>query len=142
MRAVVIVLALGFILLMGSEPVAAQDQEVAVTSAPIPQRLDMRFRIFPTQNIWTFLLLDTSNGRVWQLQYALSDSTSAGRWVINSDPLILTADAKPGRFTIYATRNMYNFLLLDQESGRAWQIQWSQSAKNRGIVNDLSVELR
>ena len=138
MRAVLIVPA--FVLMSVVEPIAAQDQQVAVTSAPIQQRLDVRFRIFPTENIWTLLLLDTTNGRLWQMQYALSDSAFAGRFVINSQPLVTGTDAKPGRFTIYATHNMYNFVLLDQENGRAWQVQWSQNAKQRGIINDLSVE--
>ena len=140
MRAVLIVPALVLAFVMAPDALAAQDQQVAITSAPIQQRLDTRFRVFPTDNIWTLLLLDTSNGRVWQMQYALSDSTFAGRFVINSTPLVATAEAKPGRFTLYATHNMFNFVLLDQENGRAWQIQWSQNAKSRGIINDLSTE--
>jgi hypothetical protein len=140
MRAVLIAPALVLAFVMDPQALAAQDQQVAITSAPIQQRLDARFRIVPTDNIWTLLLLDTANGRVWQMQYALSDSTSAGRFVINSKPLVATAEAKPGRFTIYATHNMFNFVLLDQENGHAWQIQWSQNAKSRGIINDLSTE--
>lgn len=144
MRAFLTVIA-SFLLLLffcRIEPLHAQSQEVAVTSAPIPQRLDARFRLFPTANIWTFLLLDTFNGRVWQVQYALSDSTSAGRWVINSRSLVATPEAKPGRFTIYATHSMYNFVVLDQEDGRAWQMQWSLEAAKRGMIHDLSAELR
>jgi hypothetical protein len=141
MRALVIVPAFVLISLLESNPIAAQIPQVAVASAPIPQRLDVRFRVFPTDNIWTFLLLDTANGLVWQMQYSISDSTSAGRFAVNSQPLIATADAKPGRFTLYATHNMFNFVLLDQENGNAWQIQWSTNAKGRGIVNNLSVEL-
>jgi hypothetical protein len=34
-------------------------------------------------------------------------------------------DEIPGRFTLYATTNIYNFVLLDQIDGRTWQVQWS-----------------
>jgi hypothetical protein len=142
MRTFATVTASLLLLLVQIEPLNAQSQEVAVTSAPIPQRLDVRFRLFPTANIWNFLLLDTSDGRVWQVQYGLADSTPAGRWVVNAKPLVVTANAKPGRFTIYATHNMFNFVVLDQEDGRAWQMQWSLEAAKRGMIHDLSAELR
>ena len=29
------------------------------------QRLDVRYRLFKTENIWTFLELDTQTGRLW-----------------------------------------------------------------------------
>ncbi len=137
MRTAVIVPALLSFVLCPVHRVSAQDQQVEVTSAPIPQRLDARFRIVPTQNIWNVLLLDTSTGRVWQVQYALSDTTLAGRWAINLEALVPAADTKSGRFTLYATHNTFNFILLDQDTGRAWQIQWSLNAKNRGIIHDL-----
>ncbi len=142
MRALVTVIVSACLLPFRIGALNAQTQEVAVTSAPIPQRLDVGFRLFPTVNIWTFLLLDTSNGRVWQVQYTLTDSTSAGRWVINSKPLVATADARRGRFTIYATHNLFNFVVLDQEDGRAWQMQWSPEADKRGMIHDLTAELR
>ena len=30
--------------------------------------------------------------------------------------------------------NMYNFILLDTESGAVWQPQWSYDANKRGIL--------
>ena len=27
------------------------------------------FQLFPTTNMWTFIKLDTRNGRMWQVQY-------------------------------------------------------------------------
>ena len=142
MRTLVIVPAFALLCFAEAQPVAAQNQQLALASAPIPQSLDARFRVFPTDNIWTLLLLDTSNGRVWQIQYSISDSVAAGRLAVNSLPLVAPAGAKAGRFTLCATHNMYNFILLDEVDGRAWQVQWSPNAKNRGIVNELSVELQ
>ena len=41
--------------------------------------------------------------------------------------------AAPG-YKLYKTDNMYNFILLDTESGNVWQAQWSYDADKRGIV--------
>lgn len=98
-----------------------------------PRRPDARFALTPTQNIWTFLLLDSSNGRLWQLQYALSDSAFRGRRPINNNPLVAPASAHVGRFIVQETQNIYNFLLLDRDDGRVWQVQWSNDEDQRGI---------
>jgi hypothetical protein len=39
-----------------------------------------------------------------------------------------------GRFKLFPTENIYNFLLLDQIGGSVYQVQWSFELKNRGIV--------
>ena len=39
-----------------------------------------------------------------------------------------------GRFELYKTQNMYNFILLDTSSGATWQVQWSMEPENRGTV--------
>jgi len=103
-----------------------------------PRGSDVRFTLTPTENIWTLLLLDTSNGRVWQVQYALSESTFAGRLAINEEALTPATSAHVGRFTLQETHNTFNFLLLDQDDGRVWQIQWSHDESQRGIVRVLS----
>jgi hypothetical protein len=118
----------------------AQTPQSVVTPIQTSQHLDGRYRLVPTQNLWTFLLLDSSNGRIWQLQYTIADRSPAGRIPINPDPLVDEAQEKVGRYAIYTTQNMYNFILLDQETGRAWQVQWSTTNENRGIVRDLNTE--
>jgi hypothetical protein len=115
-------------------------QQQGVRSIPVQQRPDTRFVIIPTQNIWNMLLLDSSNGRVWQMQFTVSDTDESGQWPVNSEPLVTPAEEKPGRFAIYSTQNLHNFILLDQIDGRAWQIQWSTRASGRGIVRELSVQ--
>lgn len=37
-------------------------------------------------------------------------------------------------YKLYKTDNMYNFILLDTESGAVWQPQWSYDANKRGIL--------
>src|SRR5260370_4161333 len=41
--------------------------------------------LFRSQNIWTSLLLDSSTGRIWQVHFAVSDSSFAGRLALNDE---------------------------------------------------------
>lgn len=92
------------------------------------------YQLFPTQNIWTFIKLDTRNGKMWQVHFSVSGENK-GELVLNSLPLISEANETKGRFTLYPTENMYNFLLLDQIDGTVVQVQWSFDVKKRGIVS-------
>ena len=91
------------------------------------------FRLFPTTNIWTFIKLDTRNGLMWQVQFSLN---SEDRMItsLNLDPLVSLDKEIKDRFTLYPTQNMYNFILLDQMSGKTWQVQWSIDYINRHIT--------
>ena len=40
---------------------------------------------------------------------------------------------KNGRFKLYPTGNMYNYIMVDVVDGRAWQVQWS-TKKNERLV--------
>jgi hypothetical protein len=91
------------------------------------------YQLFPTQNIWTFIKLDTRNGKMWQVHFSVSDENK-GELVLNSLPLVSEENETKGRFTLYPTENMYNFLLLDQINGTVVQVQWSLDAKKRCIV--------
>ncbi len=115
----------------------AQLPDANVPAAP-RQSGEVRFTLVPTQNIWTFLLLDSKTGRVWQIHYAVSDSTFSSKLPINLEALAPAPTARVGRFSIQATQNVYNFLLLDQDDGRVWQVQWSPNEAQRGIVRQLS----
>ena len=53
---------------------------------------------------------------------------------LNLDPLISLDKEVKDRFTLYPTQNMYNFILLDQISGKTWQVQWSIDYINRHIT--------
>ncbi len=93
---------------------------------------DIVYRLFPTQNMWVFIKLDTRNGQMWQVQYNLKDSQI-------EVPLSLTAlvskeEEKNGRFFLYPTQNTYCFILLDQLDGRMWQVLWSTKEKNRVVT--------
>lgn len=85
------------------------------------------FELYETQNIWTFIKLNTTTGEIWQVQYTLSDDHPSLETVLNDRPLIVTTNPNekiPGRFSLYPTKNLYNYILLDQMDGRVWQVQW------------------
>jgi hypothetical protein len=96
------------------------------------------FQLYPTENVWTFIKLNTRNGQIWQIHFSVKDENNAGEISLHSTPLVKKDEESNGRFILYATQNMYNFLLLDQINGNVYQIQWSFDKEKRGIINILS----
>jgi hypothetical protein len=101
------------------------------------QNPDAAYRLFRTRNVYTLLKLDTRTGQLSQVQWG--EEGDRFTEVINQAVLVPIGTAtrptalKPGRFTLCPTPNIYTFLLLDQEDGRTWQVQWGDS-KHRFIV--------
>jgi hypothetical protein len=92
-----------------------------------------RYKLYPTQNTWNFLELDTQTGRIWQVQYSVEGSRYRFKTSLNSWSLLECSDLQiSGRFELYPTQNMYNFILVDKISGKTWQVQWSTSSNGRG----------
>lgn len=91
------------------------------------------YRLFATQNMWTFIKLNTRNGQMWQVQF---DVQGKNRQEVHLSllPLVTTENETNDRFTLYPTQNMNIFILLDQLDGRVWQVQWSTKAENRGVI--------
>ena len=92
-----------------------------------------RYELYSTQNIWTFLKLDTRTGRIWQVQYSLEEG-KRGEWILNSQSLTQNSEGKNRRFQLYPTSNIFNFILLDHSNGKTYQVQWSQKEELRMIV--------
>ena len=104
---------------------------LAQESRPEPtQNPNAPYRFFSTQNIYTFLKLDTRAGRVWQVQWGDKEH----RFFEPINRKALASGGDPGRFTLYPTRNIYTFILVDQVTGDAWQVQWGK-AEDRFIVH-------
>lgn len=93
----------------------------------------VKYRLFPTQNMWTFIKLNTRNGEMWQVQYDVNEN-NRGEVNLNFIPLVTKNEETNGRFTLYSTQNIYTFILLDQVDGRTWQVQWSTKTKERLII--------
>ena len=59
------------------------------------------------------------------VQYSVEKSTSAFTWTIDDTPLEDATTENIGRFTLYPTANRFNYILLDQFTGKTWQVQYS-----------------
>lgn len=95
------------------------------------------YKLYPTDNMWTFLELETFSGRIWQVQYSVKGADYRFKSILNENSMLPIFDTEgefAGRFELYRTQNMYNFILLDTSSGSTWQVQWSTEPENRGIV--------
>ena len=90
------------------------------------------YRLFSTRNMYTFIKLDTRNGQMWQVQW--DTKSNQFETPLSLVYLVSEEDEKNGRFFLYPTTNIYNFILVDQIDGRVWQVQWSMEAKGRMVV--------
>lgn len=81
------------------------------------------YQLFETKNLWTFLRLDTRNGKITQVHFTLDSNGYRGEQVLSKKPLVTSDEEKAGRFTLYPTQNMYTFILLDKISGHTYQVQ-------------------
>ena len=86
-----------------------------------------RFHLYETQNMWTFIMLDTYTGKNWQVQFSVK-----GEDYMFAAPINMFSLAYPekysdwtNRFQMFATQNMWTFILLDSYNGRLWQVQYS-----------------
>lgn len=119
-----------FLLLLAAISFAQNISEVPIQN--ISTDNNVTFRLFSTRNMYTFINLNTRNGQMWQVQW-----DTKGNQI--KTPLSLTSrvssdDEINGRFFLYPTANIYNFILIDQNDGRVWQVQWSAEAKNRIVI--------
>lgn len=85
--------------------------------------------LYPTTNIYTFLKLDTRNGKIWQVQYSMNENEF--ECILNESELVI--DGTPGQFALYPTTNSWTFILLDTINGDTYHVQWSQDKEKRGI---------
>ncbi len=105
-------------------------QRIAQHTAPC-------YKLYPTENTWTFLELETFSGKIWQVQYSVKGPEYRFKSVLNPDSLLSVYDtdgAFAGRFELYKTQNMYNFILLDTATGSTWQVQWSTDPNERAVL--------
>ena len=129
-----------------------------------------RYVIYPTENIYTSLLLDTQTGRIWQVQIGIGDNSDRMKSVLSDTyysydeeemkrdyenalkeweetPEEERADwyvkpnvefykesvGKIGQYKLYATDNIYNFLMVNTDTGATYQVQWNIDEDKRFI---------
>ena len=100
---------------------------------PVQKYTVERYKLFPTQNMWIFIKLDTQTGKMWLLQYSVNENEERFEYDLNPDALVANGEKANGRFELYPTQNIYNFILLDQIDGKTWQVQWSFDEENRAV---------
>ncbi len=86
------------------------------------------YRLFSTRNMYTFIKLTTRNGLMSQVQWGMEskyrfETTLSDISRVNGD------EEKNGRFFLYPTSNIYNYILLDQINGKTWQVQWGKEGE-------------
>ncbi|MDE6118256.1 MAG: hypothetical protein K2F82_00130 [Muribaculaceae bacterium] len=108
--------------------------DAAIIVAPTSTATN-NFKLYPTTNIYTFLKLDTRNGKIWQVQYSLDEN----EFEIPLNVSALVEEGKPGQFALYPTTNNWTFLMLDTINGDVWHVQWSQESSKRGIMPIVSL---
>ena len=111
----------------------------AIADAPFSEPTQdptVRYRLFPTQNIYTFLKLDTMTGKIWQVQFSTKGSEYRFESVLSDVdiPTLESCRKEVGRYTLFPTQNMYNFILLDQIDGNTYQVQWHGDEENRAVI--------
>jgi hypothetical protein len=95
------------------------------------ENLVPRFKIYKTENTYNLIKLDTATGQTWQVQYRLGDTESMTVVIDDSSLLWYSEPEIAGRFELYPTNNMYQFILIDTQTGRTWQIQWNTAPGKR-----------
>ena len=82
-----------------------------------------RFSLHETQNMWTFILLDSYTGRLWQLQYTVDKDSMRGILIINEDEL--ADENKKNIFYISPLTSMFQYYLTNDTTGEMWKFQWN-----------------
>lgn len=95
---------------------------------------DENYKLYPTENMWNFIKLDTRTGRLWQVQFSIQGYEYRFQTVLSDYDLSYEENTKPNRFELYPTQNTYNFILLDKVDGRVWQVQWSLEEDKRMVL--------
>lgn len=91
------------------------------------------YKLYPTSNMWTFIKLDTRNGRLWQVQYH-TESKKRFQSILNTYSRVTPENESNERFALYPTQNINTFILLDQMDGRIWQVQRSIKDDERLVL--------
>lgn len=87
------------------------------------------YKLYPTENIYTFLELDTKSGRIYQVQWSFEKREE---FVIALN-LVDLAESPYSNFELYPTKNIYTFILLDKFNGNAWHVQWGTEESQRTV---------
>lgn len=97
-------------------------------------RCNHRYKMYKTQNNFISLKLDTRTGRLWMVQWSIEDSNrfesvlSDTKW-----SELLDREEINGRYELYPTTNIFNFVMLDTFEGDTFQVQWAFDDADCGV---------
>ena len=124
----------------GQDTIPAIPLQPLIKTVPkLKTEVPEKYKLYPTDNTYNHLMLDTASGAIWQVQWS-AESETRFKTVISIETLVPRDDYEwlddlpAGRFKLYPTKNTYTFLLLDVKLGRTWQVQWSFEANERFII--------
>ena len=124
----------------GQDTIPAIPLQPLIKTVPtLKTEVPEKYKLYPTDNTYNHLMLDTASGAIWQVQWS-TESETRFKTVISLETLVPRDDYEwlddlpAGRFKLYPTKNTYTFLLLDVKLGRTWQVQWSFEANERFII--------
>lgn len=93
-----------------------------------------RFKLYETRNMWNFIELDTYTGRLWQVQFSVDGVEYMGSWPINT---IRLSFSNSSVFDIEPMVSMYQFYLINGNTGATWQFQWSTEGEDYRWIKAL-----
>ena len=110
-------------------------QEASTPIQNISSDNNIEYRLFATKNMYTFIKLNTRNGKMTQIQWGTENKYRFEN-TLSDISLVNPEEEKNGRFFLYPTTNIYNLILLDQISGKSWQVQWGKA--NERMVTPIN----
>ena len=90
-----------------------------------------RWKLYPTQNIYNSLLLDTVTGAIKIVQWSLEDHEFT--YSLCDEQIRSYEKRIIGRYELYPTQNHYQFIMVDTISGLAYHVQWGFEQNKRWI---------
>ncbi|MPY07333.1 hypothetical protein [Moraxella catarrhalis] len=102
-------------------------QKFLINPAISPKGQGGRYDLVKTKNMWTYILVDSFHGKLWQCQYSIKGDNYRFCETINGTALAKTNTRK---FTIEPMTSMFQYYLINQQNGKMWQFQWSNKSED------------
>lgn len=98
----------------GSDGPILRDIFKSVVELPTVGAESPRFKKYLTKLDYILLKLDTATGQVWMVQFGMGEKSSRRQVEVdNTSPFNRDEPEINGRFELYPTNNMYNFIMID-----------------------------
>lgn len=111
----------------------SQTDKPEMTNSSTEKPKNLVYELYPTQNVWNFIKLNTRTGQLWLVQFDVQGDNRM-EYYLSFMAQVPKDEEINGRFMLYPTQNVWTFIMLDRIDGRTWQVQWSLEPENRGIV--------